>query len=221
MRSADWLLLACVALTPCPADAGGLQGAAAAAGAASTAHGTAASTTAGAGAPASPDMAAAGIAGAAARGRDIALDPRRGDCGICHLLPGTDNRFQGNVGPPLQGVATRLDADVLRARIEDPRAFDADSAMPAYGVVGGNRVAPAFAGRPLLGAGEIADVVAWLQAVAEPSASAGAAAAPQAAGDAESGVPEDTASVASERAAMTAPAAVATTPAAQPAAGPR
>lgn len=97
------------------------------------------------------------------RGRAIALDPERGDCAICHALPGGEVRNQGTIGPPLLNLAARYDRAALEARIANPKAFNPDTAMPAYGVTEGlHRVPADLSGRPILSADEIADVAAWL-----------------------------------------------------------
>jgi sulfur oxidation c-type cytochrome SoxX len=97
------------------------------------------------------------------RGRAIALDPARGDCAICHALPGGDVRNQGTIGPPLLNLAARYDRAALEARIANPKAFNSDTAMPAYGATEGlHRVPAGRLGRPILSADEIADVTAWL-----------------------------------------------------------
>ena len=101
------------------------------------------------------------------RGRAIALDPERGDCAICHALPGGDARNQGTIGPPLLNLAARYDRAALEARIANPKAFNPDTAMPAYGVTEDlHRVPADLAGRSILSADEIADVTAWLLEVA-------------------------------------------------------
>ena len=102
-------------------------------------------------------------AAAAARGRQVALDPGRGDCAICHRLPAGDPRNQGTLGPPLLNLAGRYDAPALKARIVDPKRFNPQTAMPGYGVGDGlHRVPAALAGRPILTEGEIDDLVVWL-----------------------------------------------------------
>lgn len=98
-----------------------------------------------------------------ARGAAIAANRSQGLCVLCHALPGQPAALAGTVGPPLAGVGGRLDADALRARLLEPERFNPDTVMPAYGRTDGlQQVAPAQRGRPLLGAAQIDDVVAWL-----------------------------------------------------------
>jgi cytochrome c len=75
-------------------------------------------------------------------------DPERGrlllrqfGCGGCHRIPGVADA-QGNVGPPLDGVAKRVylagivpnSPDGMARWIQAPKAFDPKTAMPNLGV---------------------------------------------------------------------------------------
>ncbi len=101
--------------------------------------------------------------GDAARGAAIALNRSQGLCVLCHALPGQNPALQGNIGPPLAGVASRLDAEALRQRLLAPERFNPETVMPAYARVHGlQQVAAAQRGRPLLDDGQIDDLVAWL-----------------------------------------------------------
>lgn len=103
------------------------------------------------------------MSGDSERGRLIVLSPERGNCTICHLLPGGDPAASGTVGPPLAGTGARHDARWLRDRVADGRSINSDTIMPAYARTDGlNRVAGPFQGRPILTAQEIEDVVAFL-----------------------------------------------------------
>ena len=99
-----------------------------------------------------------------ARGREIAASRQAGLCVLCHALPAGDARFQGNLAPDLAGVGSRLGAAQLRQRLVDPARSNPDTVMPAYTRTEGlPRVAQAQAGRPILSAQQIEDVVAWLE----------------------------------------------------------
>jgi L-cysteine S-thiosulfotransferase len=104
-----------------------------------------------------------GEPGDPARGRAILLDRQRGLCLLCHAGPFPEERFQGDLGPSLAGVGARLDAGRLRLRLVDGQRLNPATIMPSYyrteGLV---RVGPAWQGRPILAAGEIEDVVAFL-----------------------------------------------------------
>lgn len=99
-----------------------------------------------------------------ANGRRIVMDRRKGFCLICHSGPFPEERFQGDLAPTLAGVGTRLSAGEIRLRLIDSRAIHGRSIMPPYfRAEGGERVSAAFAGRPILNAEEIEDVVSFLQ----------------------------------------------------------
>jgi sulfur-oxidizing protein SoxX len=105
----------------------------------------------------------AGERGNAERGRAIAFDPERGNCTICHPVPGGKPRLQGDVGPPLSGVAGRLTEGQIRLRIVDGTRINPSTIMPPYHRVDGlNRVGPAWRGKPVLSGDEIEDLVAYL-----------------------------------------------------------
>jgi sulfur-oxidizing protein SoxX len=97
------------------------------------------------------------------RGRRIVFDRRVGNCLICHRVPDTSQRFQGDVGPDLSGVGRRLTPGQIRLHIVDQRRLNPASVMPPYHRIDGLRlVAPEYAGKPVLTAREIEDVVAYL-----------------------------------------------------------
>ncbi|MEX2481731.1 MAG: sulfur oxidation c-type cytochrome SoxX [Gammaproteobacteria bacterium] len=103
------------------------------------------------------------LRGDAARGRAIVLDRRRGNCLICHRVPVDDEAFQGEIGPPLAGVGSRLDAGQIRLRLIDQSRLNPATIMPPYYCISGlTDVAPEYRGRPALPAQAIEDVVAWL-----------------------------------------------------------
>jgi L-cysteine S-thiosulfotransferase len=99
----------------------------------------------------------------ATRGRAIVLDRANGNCLICHQVPEPSEAFQGNLGPDLRGVGARLTPGQLRMRMVDQSRLNPATLMPPfYRVDGLVRVAPKFAGTPVLKAAEIEDVVAYL-----------------------------------------------------------
>jgi L-cysteine S-thiosulfotransferase len=104
-----------------------------------------------------------GRAGDAARGREIAFSRERGNCPICHVLPAPDEGLHGDVGPSLKGVASRLTEGQLRSRVVDARRTNPASVMPSYHRLDGlKRVQTVYAGKTVLSAEEIEDVVAYL-----------------------------------------------------------
>lgn len=97
------------------------------------------------------------------RGRAIVASRQTGLCLLCHSGPFPEERFQGNLAPELGASVARLNAPQLRARIVDASHFNPNTIMPAYYKTGHlNRVAPKFAGQPILSGQEIEDVVAFL-----------------------------------------------------------
>ena len=97
-----------------------------------------------------------------ARGKDIASS-RDGNCLACHVLPGVNELFHGNIGPSLEGVGNRYNISELRLRLVNPYILNPETIMPAfYKVEGFSRVYKKFVGKPLLNAQEIEDVISWL-----------------------------------------------------------
>jgi sulfur-oxidizing protein SoxX len=102
-------------------------------------------------------------AGDPARGKTAVLSRDGGNCFLCHTVPDAGETPLGNIGPPLAGVGKRLSAAQLRLRLVDSTRLNRASVMPAYYRVKGlNRVALAYAGKPLLTAQQIEDVIAYL-----------------------------------------------------------
>jgi L-cysteine S-thiosulfotransferase len=90
---------------------------------------------------------------------------RLGNCLSCHEISALrSEEFHGNVGPSLDGVAGRWDAAALRMIVVNAKmVFGPETVMPAfYRVEGLNRVRPEFAGKPILTAQQVEDVVAFL-----------------------------------------------------------
>lgn len=105
-----------------------------------------------------------GLSGDAQRGHDVVASRQKGLCLLCHSGPFPQERFQGSLAPDLQGAGKRLSAAQLRLRLVDSRRVNPDSIMPAYHRVEGlTRVGDAWRDRPLLGAQQIEDVVAFLR----------------------------------------------------------
>jgi len=104
-----------------------------------------------------------GAKGDPARGRGIIVNRQVGLCLLCHAGPFPEERFQGTIGPDLNGVASRLSEGQMRLRIVDPARTNPDSVMPAYFRTEGlTRVAPSVRGKPILSAAQIEDVIAFL-----------------------------------------------------------
>ena len=108
-------------------------------------------------------------AGDPVRGRAIVLDLHGSTCLLCHGGPFPEQRFQGTIGPSLAGVGDRLSEGQLRLRLVDAAAVNPETVMPRfYATDGLTRVAKAYAGRPVLEAEQIEDVVAFLTTLRGP-----------------------------------------------------
>jgi L-cysteine S-thiosulfotransferase len=110
-----------------------------------------------------------GTGGDAARGRAIVADRRVGLCLLCHSGPFSEVRLlQGNLAPNLVGVGSRLSVGELRLRLVDAGRLNPATIMPPYYRTHGlARVALAYAGKPILDAAQIEDVVAFLATLKE------------------------------------------------------
>jgi L-cysteine S-thiosulfotransferase len=105
-----------------------------------------------------------GLKGDAQRGRLIVATRQKGLCLLCHSGPFPEERFQGDLSPSLAGAGLRSTEGQLRLRMVDSTKANPTSIMPAYHRVDGlNRVGRAVAGKPILTAQEIEDVVAFLK----------------------------------------------------------
>jgi sulfur-oxidizing protein SoxX len=104
-----------------------------------------------------------GTPGDPAKGRAIVASRQVGLCLLCHTGPFPEERFQGTLAPDLGGAGNRWSPAQLRLRIADSTRINPLSIMPPYYRTDGlARVAPAFAGKPVLNAEQIEDVVAYL-----------------------------------------------------------
>lgn len=103
-----------------------------------------------------------GSPGDATRGRALVL-ARTTTCILCHSGPFPEARFQGDLAPGLAGAGSRWTESQLRLRLVDASRFNPDTIMPSYyrteGLV---RVGRNLRGKPILSAGEIEDIVAFL-----------------------------------------------------------
>ena len=105
-----------------------------------------------------------GPAGDASRGRTVFAAREGGHCVLCHHAPGLSPH--GDVGPSLAGLGSRLSPDEIRFRIVDITRIHPEAVMPAFHRMASlARVAPAYAGRPVLTAAQVEDLVAYLAAL--------------------------------------------------------
>lgn len=95
------------------------------------------------------------------RGREVFVSREGGHCVLCHAVPGVP--IAGNVGPPLPGVGSRLTAGQIRLRIADISRVKPNAVMPSFHRTEGlTRVASGYAGKPVLSAAQVEDLVAYL-----------------------------------------------------------
>ena len=104
-----------------------------------------------------------GELGDAVRGRAIVTDRQQGLCLLCHSGPFPEATFQGTLGPSLAGTGSRWSTGQLRLRIVDASRLNPNTIMPPYYRTADlTRVAPSYAGKPILSAEQIEDVIAFL-----------------------------------------------------------
>jgi sulfur-oxidizing protein SoxX len=102
------------------------------------------------------------------RGAALIADRAKSLCLLCHTGPYPAPHTHGDIGPDLTGIGARLSEAQIRLRVADMRRLDPDSVMPTFLTAeGADRPAPAWAGRPILTAAEIEDLVALLAAQKE------------------------------------------------------
>ena len=103
-----------------------------------------------------------GHPGDAARGRALVLE-RSSTCILCHSGPFPEEKFQGDLAPDLTGAGGRWSEGQLRLRLVDASRLNPATIMPSYYRVDGlERVGAAWRGKPMLSAGQIEDIVAYL-----------------------------------------------------------
>lgn len=105
-----------------------------------------------------------GLQGDSHRGRLIAIKRSKGSCLSCHQLPIPELEFHGTLGPSLIGIASRLSEGEIRLRIVDEKQINPATVMPGYyrDPKHFNQVAEQYAGKTILTAQEVEDVVAYL-----------------------------------------------------------
>ncbi|WP_018390809.1 sulfur oxidation c-type cytochrome SoxX [Ancylobacter sp. FA202] len=110
----------------------------------------------------------AGRRGDAALGQALIGERHRSLCILCHAVPGGAAQLQGTLAPSLTGIGSRLDEGQIRLRIVDMKRLNPESLMPTYHAPpDGARIAPAWQGKPVLGAAEIEHLVAYLVTLKE------------------------------------------------------
>ncbi len=97
----------------------------------------------------------------AAKGLEI-IKGRTGQCVLCHQIPNNPSPM-GNLGPSLQGVAKRMDAATLRARLADERSVNPQTIMPPYfSLQNLSELDPSLEGKTILSREEFESVMSYL-----------------------------------------------------------
>ncbi len=111
-----------------------------------------------------------GAAGDAAKGRAVFSNRKQGNCLACHVnAEQKEHSFHGEVGPALDGVASRYsEAEIRAIVINSKMALSDETIMPGfYSLKLGVRVNKKFADKTILTAGQVEDVVAYLTTLKE------------------------------------------------------
>ncbi len=110
-----------------------------------------------------------GQPGDPARGRKVFADRKLGNCLACHVnsdMP--EEQFHGEIGPALDGVADRWSEAELRGIVVNSKMSFEGTMMPSfYRTKNGARPLKKFAGKPILTAQQVEDVVAYLMTLKE------------------------------------------------------
>jgi len=110
------------------------------------------------------------VPGDAKTGRKVFADRKLGNCLACHQNNDLKElSFHGEVGPEMNGVADRWEPAQLRAILVNSKAvFGDETIMPGFYSLGNrHRVADKFAGKTILSAQDVEDVLAYLQTLKE------------------------------------------------------
>ena len=110
-----------------------------------------------------------GVAGDAAMGRKVFANRKQGNCLACHMNADlSEESFHGEVGPPMDGVADRWSEAELRGIVTNSKMMFEGTIMPAFYVdTGYERPLDDFAGKSILTAQQVEDVVAYLMTLKE------------------------------------------------------
>ena len=111
----------------------------------------------------------AGMPGDAASGRKVFSNRKQGNCLACHMNSDqSEHGFHGEVGPSLDGVADRWTREELRGIVANAKMMFEGTIMPAFYIDSGyNRPSDKFAGKTILTAQQVEDVVAYLMTLKE------------------------------------------------------
>ena len=106
-----------------------------------------------------------GIPGDASEGRKVFASKKLGNCLACHVNSDLDDQlFHGEIGPSLNGVASRWSPEQMRTILVNAKAVFTDiTIMPAfYSLDVGKNVRKDLVGKTILSAQQVEDVLAYL-----------------------------------------------------------
>lgn len=110
-------------------------------------------------------MSLTGVAGDPVAGAETFKDRGLGNCLACHANKDmSKDLFHGDVGPALDGVAERYEPEMLRQIVVNAKqVFTSETVMPGfYSLDVGINVDEEHAGKTILSAQQVEDVVAYL-----------------------------------------------------------
>ena len=101
--------------------------------------------------------------GSAESGRAVFQNRKQGNCLACHVnSDAADAPFHGEVGPSLDGAGDRWSEAELRGIVTNSKLTFEDTIMPAFYIESGyNRPLEKFAGKSILSAEQVEDVVSY------------------------------------------------------------
>lgn len=110
-----------------------------------------------------------GVAGDPVNGRKVFANRKQGNCLACHMNGDlSEESFHGEVGPPMDGVSGRWSEAELRGIVTNSKMMFEGTIMPAFYVDSGyERPLEDFAGKSILTAQQVEDVVAYLLTLKE------------------------------------------------------
>ena len=99
----------------------------------------------------------------AASGQAVFVERDAGHCVLCHQVESLNAPFQGDLGPVLSDVGSRLSPGQIRFRLVDPSRLNPNTIMPSYYKTDHLRQLPdEYQGKPVLNAQQIEQLVVYL-----------------------------------------------------------
>jgi sulfur-oxidizing protein SoxX len=87
---------------------------------------------------------------------------REGQCTLCHRIPEHAGAM-GDLGPNLEGVASRLSPEAMALRVKDSRRINPYTIMPPYfSTEGLSQVDPKFKNQTILSEAQLQQVLSYL-----------------------------------------------------------